>query len=111
MSTIKDRIKTIADARGIGLSAIDSVLGFGNGTIGKWDKNSPSAEKIQLVADYLGVSVDYLLGRQDTEMDDVMVIREQLRRRPEMKMLFDASKAATAEQIIAVAEMIGKWAK
>ncbi|MEN6594713.1 MAG: helix-turn-helix transcriptional regulator [Clostridiaceae bacterium] len=109
MDTIKEKIKTLAEARGIGLSAIDVALGFGNGTIGKWDKNSPSAERLQLVADYLDVSVDYLLGREPEDMDDVMMIREQLRRRPEMKMLFDASKGATAEQILAVAEMISRW--
>lgn len=57
------------------------------------------------------MSVDYLLGRESGEMDDVMLIRERLRRRPETKMLFDATDKATAEQILAVAEMIEKWKK
>ena len=109
MSDIKDRVKKLAEIRGVGLPKIESELGFGNGTIVKWDKNAASAEKLAMVAEYFNVSVDYLLGRDPIEMDDVMMIREQLRRRPEMKMLFDASKGATAEQILAVAEMIKKW--
>ncbi len=93
----------------MGLPKLESELGFGNGTIGKWDKAAPSADKLAIVAEFFDVSVDYLLGRSNDEMNDVMVIREQLRRRPEMKMLFDASKGATAEQIVAVAQMIEKW--
>lgn len=64
MDTIKERIKTLADAHGIALSKLDSMLGFGNGTIGKWSKNVPTADKLQKVADYFEVSVDYLLGRE-----------------------------------------------
>ena len=44
-------------------------MGFGNGTIVKWDKASPNSEKLSKVADYFHVSVDYLLGR-DIKPDD-----------------------------------------
>lgn len=69
---VKERIKSLAEKRGIGLATLDSALGFGNGTIGKWGKSSPSADKLQKVADYFGVSVDYLLGRDSgsTVTDD-----------------------------------------
>lgn len=109
MSTIKNRIKVLADARGIALSRLDAELGFGNGTIGKWDKNAPSSDKLQAVADFFDVSVDYLLGREEAETDEVMELREQLRRQPGMRILFDASKSATKEQLEAMAEMIKKW--
>ena len=58
---VKERIKSLAEKRGMGLATIDSALGFGNGTIGKWGKSSPSADKLKMVADYFGVTVDYLL--------------------------------------------------
>lgn len=48
------------------LPNLEAKLGFGNGTIVRWDKASPTAEKLQKVADELGVSVDYLLGREKT---------------------------------------------
>ena len=111
VTTTKDRVKALADARGIALARLDAELGFGNGTIGKWDKAAPSSDKLQAVADYFSVSVDYLLGREDEETDEIMELREQLRRQPGMRILFDASKNATKEQLLAVAEMIEKWSK
>lgn len=109
MPTIKERIKNLAEANGETLASIEKKLEIGNGTIGRWDVSAPTADRLQAIADYFDVSVDYLLGRESEEMDDVMVIRERLRRRPETKMLFNATEKATAEQIIAVAEMIEKW--
>lgn len=110
MLTLKDRIKKLAEAKGIGgIPKLESELGFGNGTIVKWDKSSPSADKLNKVADYFGVSVDYLLGRSETEDDDIMEVRERLRRQPGMRLLFDAADGATAEQLEAVAEMIKAW--
>lgn len=111
MTTIKDRIKALADARGIALAKLDAELGFGNGTIGKWDRYAPSSDKLQKVANYFEVSTDYLLGRESEDTDEIMELREQLRRQPGMRILFDASKSATKEQLESVAEMIKKWSK
>lgn len=109
MNTVRDRIKALANARGIGLPKLEMELGFGNGTIVKWNKSSPSADKLQKVADYFDVSIDYLLGREETDNDEIMELREQLRRQPGMRILFDASKNATTEQLESMAEMIRKW--
>lgn len=40
-------------------------LGLGKNSITRWDENKPSVDRVQKVADYFGVSVDYLLGRTD----------------------------------------------
>ena len=45
---------------------MERKLGIGNGTITKWDKRSPSSEKLAAVADHYNVTTDYLLGRTDT---------------------------------------------
>lgn len=62
--TLKDRIRILANERGMSLPALEAELGFGNGTIVKWDKASPNSEKLAKVADFFHVSVDYLLGRE-----------------------------------------------
>ena len=54
----------LANEKGLSLPTLESALGFGNGTIVKWDKASPNTDKLTKVADFFNVSVDYLLGRE-----------------------------------------------
>ncbi|MBQ6787512.1 MAG: helix-turn-helix transcriptional regulator [Lachnospiraceae bacterium] len=69
--TLKDRIKALANERGISLPALEAELGFGNSTIVKWDKSTPNAEKLNAVAKFFNVSMDYLLnGTELTEKDN-----------------------------------------
>ncbi|KPU43006.1 helix-turn-helix domain protein [Oxobacter pfennigii] len=42
---------------------LEKEMDFGKGAIYKWNTNSPSIDKLQKVADYFGVTIDYLLGR------------------------------------------------
>lgn len=63
--TLRDRIRELANKKGMSLPALEAELGFGNGTIVKWDKASPNSEKLTKVADYFHVSVDFLLGREE----------------------------------------------
>lgn len=60
--TLKDRVKDLAKQHSISLPALESELGFGNSTIVKWDKSTPNAEKLNAVAQYFGVTMDYLLN-------------------------------------------------
>ncbi|MEF9960971.1 MAG: helix-turn-helix transcriptional regulator [Cellulosilyticaceae bacterium] len=60
--TITDRIKELCDHKGITIAALERALDFGNGTIRRWSTTSPSVDKLKMVADYLGVNIDYLIG-------------------------------------------------
>lgn len=63
--TLRDRIRELANKKGMSLPALEAELGFGNGTIVKWDKASPNSEKLVKVANFFHVSTDYLLGREE----------------------------------------------
>ncbi len=65
--SLKDRIKNLAQERDISLPALESELGFGNSTIVKWDKSTPNADKLNAVAKYFGVTMDYLLNGIDKD--------------------------------------------
>lgn len=71
--TLKDRIKELADSRNISLPALESALGFGNSTIVKWDKSTPNAAKLQAVADYFDVTMDYLMTGKEYATTDYIV--------------------------------------
>ena len=64
MTTIKDLIKNRCSKRGISLPKLEEQLGFGAGTISKWDKSTPSLDKIIKVADFFNVYIDDLIGRK-----------------------------------------------
>lgn len=58
-------IEKVRNTTTMSVGELEKALGFGNGTIYKWETSSPTVDKIIKVADYLNVSVDYLLGRSE----------------------------------------------
>ncbi|SCL87903.1 helix-turn-helix domain-containing protein [Sporanaerobacter sp. PP17-6a] len=58
-----DRIKELCLEKKISQRKLESNLGLSNGATSKWGKSSPSADVLEKVADYFGVSTDYLLGK------------------------------------------------
>lgn len=73
--TLVEKIQELCRINTVTQSSLERELNFGKGTISKWDKSSPSVDKLQKVADYFHVSTDYLLGREDklgslTEKDE-----------------------------------------
>ena len=65
--SLKTRIKNLANERGMSLTVLEATLGFGNGTITKWDKATPNADKLNIVAEYFDVSMEYLLKGIDRD--------------------------------------------
>lgn len=75
--TTVDRIRSLANAQGLSLPALEVKLNLGNGTISRWSKSSPNSDKLSRVADYFHVSLDYLIGRAPKENSpDELVLTE-----------------------------------
>lgn len=68
--TLKERIKKLANAEGLSLPKLEEELGFGGGTISRWDKSAPAADKLAKIAERFNVTVDYLLGRELSQKDE-----------------------------------------
>ena len=66
MKTI-ERIVALLEEKDIVPAKMMKELGFSNGLFSQWKSGlqNPSAEKVFKIADYLGCSTDYLLGRTD----------------------------------------------
>lgn len=60
-----EKIKELADKRGISLTKLEEDLGYSRNTLYKLKSQKPNAERISEIADYFNVSTDYLLGRTD----------------------------------------------
>lgn len=59
---IYTKVAQLCKQRGISIAKLEKEVGIGNGTIGRWEKSSPTVESIKKVADYFGVSVDSLIS-------------------------------------------------
>ena len=59
------KIKELCAERNISIAELEKKCGLGTKTINKWGTSSPSIDKIERIADYFGVSVDFLMGRED----------------------------------------------
>lgn len=61
-----DRIKTLADRKGISLQALAIAVGLGESYVyNLQNRKSSSSEAITKIADYFNVSTDYIYGRTD----------------------------------------------
>lgn len=67
--TIFERISSLAKKRGLSLRTVASKAGLGETTIYGWKKRTPDSSNLQAVANVLGVTVDYLLGKNNTPAD------------------------------------------
>lgn len=61
------RLKELCKSRGTSIAALESRLGMGNGTIGKWWKNGrvPNYANLSVVANALETTISYLTGETD----------------------------------------------
>lgn len=112
MTTV-ERVKAICKERTIPISKLEKDLGFSNGYVSQLRKGVFPDKRLYAIADYLKVSPDYLLSGEERvseeEDKDVMELREELRRRPETKILFHASKNAPASAILEAAALIERY--
>lgn len=79
----KERIKELCVKKGISVNKLEVDLGFGTGYVSKLDKSTPNAKKLQKIADYFGVSVDYLMtGRENPFSIEMAAIDVELTNMP-----------------------------
>lgn len=58
---IYECIKNLCESRKISINQLEKELGFGGGTIYKWQTASPSVANLQKVAKFFGCTLDDLL--------------------------------------------------
>ncbi|SBO16275.1 helix-turn-helix domain-containing protein [Carnobacterium divergens] len=63
-----ERISELAKKQGVSVPQLSENLGLSRNAIYQWKTSSPKADTLQKVADYFGVSTDYLLGRDEPEI-------------------------------------------
>ncbi|MGP4073160.1 helix-turn-helix transcriptional regulator [Piscibacillus sp. B03] len=63
--SIVENIQLLCRKNGISVPMLEKELGLSRGSVYRWDKNSPSVDKLQRVANYFRVRLDDIVGRGD----------------------------------------------
>lgn len=63
--TLVEKITTLCHKNGLTIASLQSQLGFSNSSIRKWDVSPPAGARLAKVAQFFGVSVEYLLGQTE----------------------------------------------
>ena len=121
MSTY-ERIKELCNKKGIAQTALEKELGFGRGSIGKLRNGNTTVERLQKIADYFGVTVDYLMtGKESDESESSILIEsnapyyiddETAKTAQEIydndKILFDVYKTADKDRLVQYAKKLAE---
>ena len=107
-----DVYRDLCKQHGISPSAAAIEMGINKGTVSVWKNKgiTPQTQQLQKIADYFGVSVDYLLGKEPKEKPATNDSDEPLE---DCIVLHRDGKTSrykfTREQLDAMAEMIKKF--
>ena len=107
-----ERVKAICKERKIPISKIERDLGYANGYIGQLKKGVFPADRLQDIAEYLGVSSEYLLNGDEKESDkyylndETAKMAQELFENRDLRVLFDAACDASPEDLKTTYDML-----
>lgn len=94
------------------------AAGIANSTFSTWKKENrePQLKYIPSIAKFLGVSIDYLLTGKNDNVGyyfdpEVAEMAQEMATRPELKVLFSASRKVSKESLEAINNMIEQMRK
>lgn len=111
--TIGDRIAQLAKYNGLAVSKVERDLDFSNGYIRRLKETIPFDKAVK-VAEYFDVSVDYIFYGEDKVdapngyyiNEETAQVAQELFENKELRMLFDAAKDATPEDLLMVKDLL-----
>lgn len=100
---------------GVSAYRVSKDLGIAQSVLSSWKNgiSTPKQDKMQKIADYFNVSVDYLMTGQEREdkkkyylNDETAAMAQSIFESKELRMLFDAAQDADPEDLDAVYQML-----
>lgn len=107
----------LRDKMGVKDIDVSRALGFHPSVISDWKrgKASPKYDKMKMIADYFGVSVEYLTTGEQSEgyyiNPDTADMAQQIYENKDLRLLFDVAKDVTPEQLKLLHDLALSWKK
>lgn len=112
MNTV-ERIKAICRERNIPIARLERECGFANGYIGQLKKGTVPDNRLIIIAKYLGVSVESLLGVQTDEQyyldNETAQTAQEIFDNPDLRALFDAARDSKPQDLQYAAELLRRF--
>lgn len=102
---VYERVQELSKKQGISVRELGDKLGIGPTTLYKWKTQIPKSDILVKVADYFGVSIDYLLDRETPSHTDI-----DLEKALDNAMTFEG-RALTDEERTAMKEILKAYLK
>lgn len=107
-------LRVLRDRKGVKQQDVAEYLGVDRSTYAKYESGAsePNIDMLNKLTEYYHVSLDYLITGKEKETPlvngdpELTVYLEELRTRPEMRMLFDVTKDATLEDVQTAVKII-----
>lgn len=104
-----ERIKEVAKVKGYSINRLEKELGYPRSSISKYNKNVPSMEKIQKIADFLNVPITDITEEEKTERyyinDETAQVAQEIFENKELRALFDVQKDMDPDDLRALHNM------
>ena len=106
-----ERIESLRKTRGISQGALEKELGFSNGSVSKWRTSMPTPERLQKLAEFFQVSVDYLVtGESRVTAYPNLLDEDTAKTAHQMyqndRILFDVYCSADKDRLVAYAKKL-----
>ncbi len=108
----KDRLKELRKKRGLSQVALAERLGLSKSTIGAYETGdiTPSVEALNAIADFFNVDLDYLLGKEEGSTyyldPEAAELAKEIANRRDLRILFDATRDISAEEMAVIIKMV-----
>ena len=114
---IGQHLKELRAVKNVTQDDVSAMLNVKRQTYSAYERgvSVPDALTLKKLADYFGVSTDYLLNNSDnniitnTSNDDLWDLRKNMAERPEMKTLFSLAKTASTDDINFANDLLKKF--
>jgi transcriptional regulator with XRE-family HTH domain len=106
-----EKVLNLCKERKIAVSKLEKECGFANGYIRQLKKGTFPTDRLQKIADYFGLPLEYFLDKKEapTEVSadqELTELLETLKNRPDMRLLFNLASTATPEDVMRAVKII-----